>query len=126
MGILIQSTPALSEGLFFEEKVASQLLIDLEYQKKVVTHQEEQIDVISKQNINLFNLSEQYKLKSEGLQKDKEIQSKRAQEFQDLYKGTSKDLDKCLESKPSRFTWFGVGFLTAVILGTAAAFAISK
>jgi uncharacterized protein involved in exopolysaccharide biosynthesis len=30
------------------------------------------------------------------------------------------------ESKPSRFVWYGVGFITAVILGLVGAFLVAK
>ena len=126
MGILIQSNPVLSEEICFDKANSQKLLVDLEFQKKTITHQEKQISVITEQNLNLFNLSEQYRLKVDGLSKDKEIQTERANSLEQLYKDTNKDLTKCKNNTTSRFNWFGIGFVTAVIVGTAAAFAIAR
>ncbi len=126
MGILIQSSPALSDGLLFDEKVSKQILSDLDYQNKTIDSQDKQIENLNKLTIDLYRLSDEFKLKIEGLEKDKTLLKDRGDSFEKSYKDTSKKLDECKEDKPSRFTWFALGFLTAVITGTVAAFSLSR
>jgi len=124
--ILTQSVQAANNGIFLSEESAKLLIVDLEYQKKTLTNQEQQITILKDENINLFRISEQYQLKIDGLTKDKEIHKVRAEKFEKGFTETSKALTDCKNDTPSKLSWFGIGFVTAIILGTAAAFAIAK
>lgn len=61
-----------------------------------------------------------------GLQKDKVDLLKVSDDFKNQLINKQKALIECEESKPSRFTWFGIGFVTALVIGIVGAFAIKK
>lgn len=71
-----------------------------------------------------MNLSETYKEKLMMVEQDKEIYKVRGDKFEKEFSTCSDELGKCMANTPSRATWFGIGFVSAVVLGTAAAVAI--
>jgi hypothetical protein len=117
MVTLIQ-LPITSEakGIFFSYSSATKLASDLEFLKKSTDNQIEQLKEYRK-------ITEDYK-KANNLQNsqitllktDKQILKEGIGKYQESYTKCTEDLNKEIESKPSRFTWFGIGFLTAVVL----------
>jgi hypothetical protein len=66
------------------------------------------------------------KEKSQALTLDVTVVTKAKDDYKELYTKADDARLKAVENAPSRATWFGWGALTAVVLGTLAAFAIRK
>lgn len=83
------------------------------------TFYEKQLSLIDQQNNKYLLLSDEYIKKISLLDKDKNIYKIRGDKFEIEFDKCNNDLGKCLESKPSRFTWFGAGFISACVVGIA-------
>jgi len=107
-------------GIFFNYSTSKKIIFDLKTCKDSDAKLKNCVDL----NVNLTKQLLTVKETNEGLVKDKAIFQKNV----DLYKKSTDELAQrlsdCQTNKPSRFTWFGIGFLSAVVLGTLAAFAI--
>jgi hypothetical protein len=125
MGILISSSIAnAQQGIFLNYSSAVKLSADIEYFKKTVDNQKLQINEYKDINLNLNNISELKDVKITGLIKDYSIQEQRATQLQEIYTVCNKDLIKEKLDKPSRYTWFSIGAISALVLGIVTAFAI--
>lgn len=86
-------------------------------------------DKYSASNAERINLEGQNLILNQqilGLNKDKDALKEVAADYKKQYLDTNAALVKSESSKPSRFTWFGIGAITTAVLGIAAAFAIHK
>ncbi len=126
MGILIQSSlaNATEKLIALDQKSTAKLVTDLEFLNQTNVNLTEQLQEYIKLKTSLENESKLKDIKIEGLTKDYQIQQDRANQFQNVYTQCSQDLTKEKESKPSRFTWFSIGFISALVIGVASAFAV--
>lgn len=123
--ILIQSSIAnATQGIFLNYSTSIKLSADLEYFKKTVTNQQNQIFEYKGIVGKLEEKSKLQDTKLEGIILDKGIQTGRANQLQDEYSKCTKELADEKINKPSRFTWFGYGFISAMVVGLAAIFAV--
>jgi hypothetical protein len=120
--IPLQAIPAQSEdqtpittGITLDtaRKITSEYYFSLEKNK----FYEKKIFLLSEQNNKYLLLSDEYIKKISLLEKDKDVYKVRGDRFEEEYNKCSDGFNKCTESKPSRFTWFGVGFVSACIVG---------
>lgn len=58
----------------------------------------------------------------DSLRQDKTELEGVATEYKDKYTSTAQRLNECEDEKPSRLTWYGAGFITALIVGLAGLF----
>lgn len=126
LGILIQSSivSAAEKVIILDQKSAAKITSDIEYYKLKDNLQTQQIDEYKAIKSNLEEESKLKDSKIQGLTKDFQIQQERADKFQDAYIKTSKELIDEKIDKPSRYTWFSTGFISAIILGIVGAFAV--
>lgn len=126
LGILIQSSivSAAEKVIILDQKSAAKITSDIEYYKLKDNLQTQQIDEYKSIKSNLEEESKLKDSKIQGLTKDFQIQQERADKFQDAYTKTSKELIDEKIDKPSRYTWFSTGFISAIILGIVGAFAV--
>lgn len=126
LGILIQSSivSAAEKVIILDQKSAAKITSDIEYYKLKDNLQTQQIDEYKSIKSNLEEESKLKDTKIQGLTKDFQIQQERADKFQDAYIKTSKELIDEKIDKPSRYTWFSTGFISAIILGIVGAFAV--
>lgn len=126
LGILIQSSivSAAEKVIILDQKSAAKITSDIEYYKLKDNLQTQQIDEYKSIKSNLEEESKLKDSKIQGLTKDFQIQQERADKFQDAYIKTSKELIDEKIDKPSRYTWFSTGFISAIILGIVGAFAV--
>lgn len=126
MGILIQSTfvSAAEKVIILDQKSAAKISSDIEYYKLKDNLQTQQIEEYKSIKTNLEEQSSLKDAKIQGLTKDFQIQQERADKFQEAYSKTSKELIDERNEKPSRYTWFSTGFISAIILGIIGAFAV--
>ena len=78
-------------------------------------------------DLQVNNLKEQKNTlitERDGLRQDKADLSKAMEDYKDKYIRTAEELNKSESSKPSRLTWYGAGFISALVLVLAGAFAI--
>lgn len=126
LGILIQSSivSAAEKVIILDQKSAAKITSDIEYYKLKDNLQTQQIDEYKSIKSNLEEESKLKDTKIQGLTKDFQIQQERADKFQEAYSKTSKELIDERNEKPSRYTWFSTGFISAIILGIIGAFAV--
>lgn len=126
LGILIQSSivSAAEKVIILDQKSAAKITSDIEYYKLKDNLQTQQIDEYKSIKSNLEEESKLKDSKIQGLTKDFQIQQEIADKFQDAYIKTSKELIDEKIDKPSRYTWFSTGFISAIILGIVGAFAV--
>lgn len=126
LGILIQSSivSAAEKVIILDQKSAAKITSDIEYYKLKDNLQTQQIDEYKSIKSNLEEESKLKDSKIQGLTKDFQIQQERADKFQEAYSKTSKELIDERNEKPSRYTWFSTGFISAIILGIIGAFAV--
>jgi hypothetical protein len=121
----IQSVQA-SEGIFFNLSTAKKLATDIDYYKKTKANDDKIIYSLKDETNKYLTLSQKYEGKITGLELDKDIYKTRGDKLEKEFSTCSKQLSDCEESKPSRFVWFGVGFISALVVGIVSAFAFRK
>jgi hypothetical protein len=127
LAFLLQLNPVLASDICFTNiSSARKSAADIDYTLKTQAKSNTIISLLKDENSKYFNLSNQYVGKITFLEKDKEILKKRGDDFEKVYTTCSKDLIDCELSKPSRFTWFCAGFLSAFILGVGTIYMIKK
>lgn len=118
VALITQSSICLAnEGIFFNTSTARKLAADIDHKEKLIKSDSEIIDALKQQNSGLFELSETYKQKTDLLMEDSKILRERGDKFEKAYIEKSEQLNECIDSKPSRFVWYGMGFLSAVLIG---------
>lgn len=111
-----------SKNLCFNEQESKKLLVEIKY-NQVTT---EKLNVCFQQYSTSKSVINNANVVIDGLQKDKKIITEISEAFKTKYIQTNTDLSKCNESKPSRLTWFGIGFSTAFIVSIVSIFLITK
>jgi hypothetical protein len=124
-GILIQSVQA-SDGIFFNISTAKRLATDIDYYKKTKVNDDKIIYSLKDETNKYLLLTKEFETKIKYLELDKTELKTRGDKFEKVYTTCTDDLKKCEESKPSRLTWFGVGFVSALIVGIVSAFAFRR
>jgi len=119
--LLVFQTPLLaSEQVCFERPVANKILTEIKYnnittEKLLVCQQtystSRVINILDKKHI-------------EGLKQDKVDLLNVSNEYKQKWIDTAKQTVDCEASKPSKVTWFGVGFVSALIVGLVGLIAI--
>jgi peptidoglycan hydrolase CwlO-like protein len=99
---------------------------DIKFLKTKTADQEKLINNATQDRALADKEIESLKAKESLMLKDIDILTKAKDDYKALYTKADAERLKATEDKPSRAAWFGWGVLTAVVLGTAAAFAISK
>jgi hypothetical protein len=127
LSLLITAFPIqslASNGLFFNYTSSNSLIVDYKYYrenygivKQKLNLTEEELSVTNKYNQDM-------KTEVIGLKKDKIDLKSVSEEFKNKYIKTNEQLLKEQENKPSRLTWFGAGFISAVVVGILTIFAI--
>lgn len=105
--------------LCFKEADAKKLLLEI----KAGSETSKQLDLCFKQYSTLKRIEANDKLLITGLRKDKEDLKGVSDTFKEQLINKNTELTECKDSKPSRLTWFGAGFIAALITGIAVAFA---
>ena len=126
LALLQPYTVIANDGIFLNTSSARKVASELDYCFKSQAKDANIISLLKEENNKYLKLSDTYKEKVSLIQKDKEILKKRGDDFEKQYKATSKDLNECIENTPSRLVWYGIGFLTAFILGVGTIFMIKK
>jgi hypothetical protein len=73
--------------------------------------------VLLEQEVGLF------KIKSDGLQKDKEEYRQESDRFRELYVKADTERIEAINGAPSRYRWFTAGVISTLVAGILAAFA---
>lgn len=105
-----------NKGIFFNATTATKLAATLDYSKKKIDNDDKLISTLAATNGKLLNLSDEYKLKITGLEKDKDIYKTRGDKFEGVYTTCTKELQDCNDSKPSRLVWYGAGVVSSLVL----------
>jgi hypothetical protein len=111
-----------SEGLFFNVSSSRKLLTELKYADVI----KQRFTVCQQQYSSISSLNASNERLVVGLTKDKVDLTVVAGEFEKRLLETNKLLIAEKESKPSRLVWYGLGAITAVVLGLVGAFLITK
>jgi len=119
-------TKALADVFQFDQATAQKLDGDITYYKKAIEDMTKLLSNAEAERKLLNGEVGLLKEKTQALNLDVTTMTKAKDEYKELYVKADNARLKAIEDKPSRATWFGWGALTAVVLGTAAAFAISK
>jgi hypothetical protein len=116
-------TPSLaSEGIFLNISSARKVVTELQYGDVV----KQRLFICQQQYSTSKSINTTNETLIIGLNKDKVVLTGVSEEFEKRLLDTNKQLIAEKESKPSRFVWYGVGFITAVILGLVGAFLVAK
>lgn len=73
------------------------------------------LDLCNQQVDNLKSQNSLLRTERQGLIQDKADLSNTMGEYKDKYTSVAAKLNACEQAKPSRMTWFGVGFATALV-----------
>lgn len=112
------ASPACAQPeLFFNMSSAYKLNGDLKYYKQKATDEEKKYSLCDKDRKLAEGEIKQLNLKSSTLQEDLKIVTQAKDDYKDLYVKADQARLKAEEDKPSRMTWFGAGFLSAVVTG---------
>ena len=122
----IVPTKALADVFQFDQATAQKLDGDITYYKKSIEDMTKLLKNAETERQLLNTAVGTLKEKTEALNLDITTLTKAKDNYKELYTKADDARLKAIEDKPSRATWFGWGALTAVVLGTAAAFAIRK
>jgi len=120
--IPIQTTVALAENLtpdhtYISIDMSRTITTNFDFCIQKNNFYESQITLLDNKNLNLIQLSDSYKEKLLFVEADKEIFRERGDKFEIEYSICADELNKCQVETPSKFTWFGVGFVSAAVLG---------
>lgn len=111
---------------FNNESTIKTLTTDLIYCKTNIPILKKDIELCN----NQLSIKEQEKsillTQTEALLKDKEDLKKATEIYKNDLINKNDKLNKCEESKPSRFVWFGVGSVVTTIVGIVMLFLIKK
>jgi hypothetical protein len=113
--LVIPTQSLASNGLFFNYTSSSKLVTDIKYfntnypllEKKYDTCIE-QVEVSNVYTANVETLLD-------GCNEDKKIYEDISAQLQKHYLSCNLELNKCRDATPSRFTWFSIGALSAVV-----------
>lgn len=125
MVILTQSAIA-SDKLTFTKEVVANMAGELQVCKADTAYNDKMIQVLNLELDKYLTLSTEYKSKIDLLVQDKADLRLRGDKLEKVYTTCTSDLNECKQEKPSRVLWFGVGFVSAIVLGVVGAFAIRK
>lgn len=106
-------------GLFFEVENAKAMLVDIQVGRECA----KKLAVCDETSANLQAQIIQCVLKTEGLGKDKGLLEENLSAMEKLLNSKQEDLNKCMDSKPSRLTWFGWGVAAGLVTFLAIGFA---
>jgi hypothetical protein len=118
MGIATQSLAV--DGIFFNVSSSKKLAADIDFYNKTIINNNAVIVKLKDANVNLLDLSKEYKTKTEALILDKGVLLARGDNFEKIFNTCSKELNECIESRPSRAVWFGSGVIASLVIGVAA------
>lgn len=113
-----------NKGIFLNTSTARKVVTDLKYCNEKMPLLTKELSLCDDQVSNLKEQKVNLVLERDGLRQDKKDLSKAAEDYKDKYVATAEQLNKSEASKPSRLTWYGAGFITALIVVLAGAFAI--
>jgi DNA helicase IV len=69
-------------------------------------------------------LNDNYSLQIKGLETDKQILKDLSEDYKQKYLKANEQYVASETSKPSKLTWFGIGFGSALLIGIISAFAV--
>lgn len=95
----------------------------IQFEQKQLQFWQQKYTFCNAERINLDGQQQSLNLMVTKLTEDKEALKQVAEDYKKNYLETNAALMKSEASKPSRFTWFGIGAITSAVLGLAAAFA---
>jgi hypothetical protein len=128
MSLVVSVTPVKSEaaekGIFLNASSAKRIVIDLRYCNEKLPLALQELGICDRQVENLNKQAQNLNLTLSGMRLDNAALEKTKDEYKDKYVKTNDALIKEQESKPSRLTWFGTGFISALLVGIAMAIAI--
>jgi len=118
---LVSPQLSLSEELLcFENEEAKKMLVELKFGK--VTS--ELLGICQEQYSTSKILNDNYSLQIKGLETDKQILKDLSEDYKQKYLKANEQYVASETSKPSKLTWFGIGFGSALLIGIISAFAV--
>lgn len=121
--------PTLSfaqEGILIDTATAKKLVTDLTLSANTIKYYEEKIPLLEQQRDMLQKAIELNQNTIKLLQEDKELYRVQSEQFKTEYVKSQMELNEEKESRPSRTTWFGSGFIVGLIAGLAGSFILVK
>lgn len=113
-------------GIFLSQSSAKRIVTDLRYCNEKLPNTVRALSICDKEVDNLKEQKRVLNMKISGYEKDITALEKTEKDYKDKYAETAKKLEASENDKPSRLTWFGVGFISALILGMLSVYAIKK
>lgn len=118
---LVSPQLSLSEELLcFDNEEAKKMLVELKFGK--VTS--ELLGICQEQYSTATILNNNYSLQIKGLETDKQILKDLSEDYKQKYIKANEQYIASETSKPSKLTWFGIGFGSALLIGIISAFAV--
>jgi hypothetical protein len=118
------SSSVSDKDIFMNGSTARRLVGDLKYCNQTIKDQGTLLKNCQTSNQLADKEISTLKETRENLKSDLTLVTTAKDEYKELYVTTNNELIKEREDKPSRFTWFSLGGLTALILGVIAAIAV--
>lgn len=124
--LLVLILPSLSNAqvCFTNMTSARSALALVEYDLKTITYLGDRYSLCDAERINLSIQKESLNTEVQSLKSDKVTLNIVLGEYKDLYVNENAERLKLKASTPSRVTWFGVGAISAVVLGLIGIIAI--
>lgn len=112
---------SLSEELLcFDNTEAKKMLVELKF--GAVTS--ELLELCYEQYSTSKILNDNYTTQIKGLETDKQILKDMSEDYKQKYINANEKYVASEKSKPSKLTWFGIGFGSALLIGIISAFAV--
>lgn len=111
-------------GIFIGYTTSQKLRSDLRWLNDALKANQEKLALCEKETGLLTGQNVDLKKLTEGLEQDKADLKQVAADYKKSYEKADDARLKCEESKPSRATWFGLGYITGLLTAIAAAFGL--
>lgn len=118
--ILLIAAPAFGNGIFMSYTTSQRLEGDIRYMREAIQVCGEQNALLTKESSLLTSQNTDLKKMVDGLEKDKEALKVTTADYKKMYEKADDARLKCEESKPSRATWFGLGYIAGLLTSIAA------
>lgn len=126
MHLVIPTLSFAQEGILIDTATAKKLVTDLTLSTNTIKYYEEKIPLLEQQRDMLQKANELNQNTIRLLQEDKELYRLQSEQFKAEYIKSQTELNEEKESRPSRTTWFGSGFILGLAAGLAGTFMLTK